>query len=424
MGRHTPFQIRMMDSNRLVLRPTHNRLPLKDVSSQKFSSIEITNKTKFISTTIVQQENEVPTATRPILTAARAIKQYSKENENDMVISPMFKTDFFIEQKPCRSEINKTREQLEQDLFELPDYRQSIFEHLKSVEHIYAPKANFMEYQSDINPAMRTILIDWLIEVTDEYKLNDETLFLCVQYVDRFLSTVNVTRSKLQLLGTTSMYVASKYEEMYPPALEEFSFITDNTYETKHILRMEQIIMKMLNFSISGPTCYTFLQHYFIDLRSSMPIDNNDDDYKSVTMLSNYLCTLTLLHDRPFSSYRSSMIAACCLLYAIQLLKQHLNIDIVWSRHHVKLSTYTQYDLRQCTIALAEVYTKTYQQDRVTSSLLRRFSNTKKYNESYQKRVCEILHQSKLEEIDEDDNLLDLTLDEFEGSNISLDLHG
>ena len=102
-----------------------------------------------------------------------------------------------------------------------------------------------MEQQSDINSAMRTILIDWLIEVADEYKVNDETLFLCVQYIDRFLSTVNVTRSKLQLLGTTCMYIASKYEEMYPPALEEFSFITDNTYETKHILRMEQIVMKV-----------------------------------------------------------------------------------------------------------------------------------------------------------------------------------
>lgn len=60
---------------------------------------------------------------------------------------------------------------------------------------------NFMEHQSDINSAMRTILVDWLIEVADEYKLNDETLFLCIQYIDRFLSTVNVTRSKLQLLG-------------------------------------------------------------------------------------------------------------------------------------------------------------------------------------------------------------------------------
>lgn len=111
---------------------------------------------------------------------------------------------------------------------------------------------------------MRTILVDWLVEVADEYKLHDETLFLCVQFVDRFLSTVNVTRSKLQLLGlferqfitsstmnrirslgTTCMYLASKYEEMYPPALDEFSFITDNTYESKHILRMEQIVIKV-----------------------------------------------------------------------------------------------------------------------------------------------------------------------------------
>lgn len=102
--------------------------------------------------------------------------------------------------------------------FSRPDYRQSIFENLKSVEHIYAPsksrrntrsflqfffslELNFMEYQSDINSTMRTILIDWLIEVADEYKLHEETLFLAVQYIDRFLSTVNITRAKLQLLG-------------------------------------------------------------------------------------------------------------------------------------------------------------------------------------------------------------------------------
>ena len=108
------------------------------------------------------------------------------------------------------------------NLFHFPrsDYRQSIFDHLRSVEHAYAPskcppsppnissvfmfgflETNFMKNQSDVNASMRTVLVDWLVEVTDEYKLTNDTLFLCVQYVDRFLSTVNVTRSKLQLLG-------------------------------------------------------------------------------------------------------------------------------------------------------------------------------------------------------------------------------
>lgn len=65
----------------------------------------------------------------------------------------------------------------------------------------HSSEVNFMEYQSDINSTMRTILIDWLIEVADEYKLHEETLFLAAQYIDRFLSTVNITRAKLQLLG-------------------------------------------------------------------------------------------------------------------------------------------------------------------------------------------------------------------------------
>lgn len=107
--------------------------------------------------------------------------------------------------------------------FSRPDYRQSIFDHLKSIEQLYAPslffllsqnekrnrkqfdfvsEKNFLDLQSDVNSAMRTILIDWLIEVADEYKLHDETLFLCTQYIDRFLSSINITRSRLQLLGS------------------------------------------------------------------------------------------------------------------------------------------------------------------------------------------------------------------------------
>lgn len=179
----------------------------------------------------------------------------------------------------------------------------------------------------------------------------------------------------------------------------------------------------MLNFSISGPTCYTFLQHYLLEIKSSMSNSQNDDHYKSLAMLSNYLCTLTLLHDRPFSSYRSSIIAASCILYAIRLLKQYFDIDITWSTHHIQSITHTQYDLDACTLAVAEIYSKTYYQDKLVSSLLRRYSNNAKYNESYQKQVREILHQSKCEEIEEDDNILDLTLDEFDDSNISLDLH-
>lgn len=56
---------------------------------------------------------------------------------------------------------------------------------------------------------MRMILIDWLVEVSEEYKLNSETLCLAVHYIDRFLSYMSVVRAKLQLVGTTAMFIAS-----------------------------------------------------------------------------------------------------------------------------------------------------------------------------------------------------------------------
>ena len=85
--------------------------------------------------------------------------------------------------------------------------------------------------QRDINATMRRILIDWLVEVAEEYRLESETLFLAVNYIDRFLSHVPVNRSKLQLVGVTCMLVASKYEEIHPPAVDEFVYISDNTYK-------------------------------------------------------------------------------------------------------------------------------------------------------------------------------------------------
>ena len=66
-----------------------------------------------------------------------------------------------------------------------------------------------MRKQPDITPGMRSILIDWLIEVGEEYRLHNETLYLAVSYIDRFLSQMSVLRSKLQLVGAASMFLAA-----------------------------------------------------------------------------------------------------------------------------------------------------------------------------------------------------------------------
>ena len=77
---------------------------------------------------------------------------------------------------------------------------------------------------------MRAILVDWLVEVAEEYRLHPQTLHVAVSYIDRFLSEMSVQRGKLQLVGVTCMLLAAKFEEIYPPAVDEFVYITDNTY--------------------------------------------------------------------------------------------------------------------------------------------------------------------------------------------------
>ena len=101
------------------------------------------------------------------------------------------------------------------------DYVDDIYTNLRRKEMELAPPVNLMSSQDDINEKMRTILIDWLIEVHLKFKLRHETLFLTVNILDRFLTVQKVARQRLQLVGVVALMIAAKYEEIYPPEVSE-----------------------------------------------------------------------------------------------------------------------------------------------------------------------------------------------------------
>ena len=107
-----------------------------------------------------------------------------------------------------------------------------------------------MERQEDINEKMRAILIDWLVEVHLKFKLVPESLYLTVNLIDRFLEKEQVNRQRLQLVGVTAMLIACKYEEIYPPIVKDFVYITDNAYTKEEILEMERKMLQTLDFNI------------------------------------------------------------------------------------------------------------------------------------------------------------------------------
>lgn len=128
--------------------------------------------------------------------------------------------------------------------------------YLISIEGIYSPDPNFLEnYQPDLSSIMRAILVDWMMEVWNEFTLKRETFHYAVNYVDRFLSSKhNIRKEELQLVGVTSMFMAAKMEEVYSPRVADFAKSTDNGYNAKQIIKMEKLMLKELGWRTTPPT--------------------------------------------------------------------------------------------------------------------------------------------------------------------------
>ncbi|XP_016437663.1 cyclin-A2-3-like [Nicotiana tabacum] len=222
-------------------------------------------------------------------------------------------------------------------------YALEIYNNFRVAELIKRPQSNFMEtLQRDITQSMRGILVDWLVEVSEEYKLVPDILYLAVHFIDLFLSQNYVERPKLQLLGITCILIASKYEEIRPLRVEECCFITDNTYTKSEVLAMESLALKFLGFQLSVPTAKTFLRRFLTAAQAS---------YKNPSLelecLANYLAELTLV-DYGFLKFVPSAIAASSVFLARWTLDQSMH---PWNS---TLEYYTYYKARDLkTIVLA-----------------------------------------------------------------------
>ena len=136
------------------------------------------------------------------------------------------------------------------------EYLDEIYNNLLSDEKKlkYFPKIGYMSWQEDINEQMRAILIDWLVEVHYRFRLKSETLFQTVWIIDTYLSLIQITRAKLQLLGIASLLISCKSNEIYYPQLNEFTDITDGAYVKSELINMEKKVLKILDFNIIAPT--------------------------------------------------------------------------------------------------------------------------------------------------------------------------
>ncbi|RDX89048.1 putative cyclin-A3-1, partial [Mucuna pruriens] len=227
-------------------------------------------------------------------------------------------------------------------------YVSDIDEYLRAMETKRRPMVDYTEkVQKVVTPNMRAILVDWLVDVAEEYKLLSETLHLSVSYIDGFLSVNHVTKSRLQLLGVSCMLVASKYEEINPPSVDQFCNITDNTYGKAEVVKMEADILKSLNFEMGNPTVNTFLRR-FADVAS----ENQNTSNLQIEFLGSYLAELSLL-DYDCLRFLPSIVAASVIFLARFIISPEVH---PWSSSLRECSGYKPAELKECVLILHDLY--------------------------------------------------------------------
>ncbi|KAH7330264.1 cyclin-like protein [Rhexocercosporidium sp. MPI-PUGE-AT-0058] len=218
-----------------------------------------------------------------------------------------------VEEKTIAQEFAEGVEDLDREDMDDPlmvaEYVVEIFEYLKKLEVDTKPNAEYMEHQEDLEWKMRGILVDWLIEVHTRFHLLPETLFLAVNIIDRFLSTKVVQLDRLQLVGVTAMFIASKYEEVLSPHVANFRHVADDGFSEAEILSAERYVLTALNYDLSYPNPMNFL-------RRISKADNYDIQTRT---LGKYLMEISLL-DHRFMEYLPSHIAAAAMYLARKIL--------------------------------------------------------------------------------------------------------
>ncbi|KAF4760742.1 hypothetical protein N7455_001404 [Penicillium solitum] len=199
-------------------------------------------------------------------------------------------------------EREQTQEDIDEELLDttmVAEYGDEIFLHLRKKEIEMLPVPDYMARQSELQWSMRSVLMDWLVQVHQRFNLLPETLFLTVNYIDRFLSYKVVSMGKLQLVGATAIFIAAKFEEITAPSVQEIVYMVDSGYSVDEILKAERFMLTILDFDLGWPGPMSFLRR----------ISKADEYDLETRTVAKYFLELAIMDER-FVCTPPSFIAA------------------------------------------------------------------------------------------------------------------
>eukprot|EP01133_Synstelium_polycarpum_P013706 gene13706-16156_t len=213
-------------------------------------------------------------------------------------------------------------EDVESDPVYCVEYINDIHENVRARQLNTQPR-DYMPYQTDLRPNMRSILVDWIVDIAFDLRMKNETIFLAVNYLDRYLSLVKVRKDQFQMIGAATFLIACKYEEVSPPPPAEIVSLAGNYFTLDQLFDAESQVLKALNFKLTAPTIKFFLSRY---LRAAATADPR------VSALAHFYGELSLL-EYGFVNYLPSIIAASCVYLALITTNNAWCVKLLWELH-------------------------------------------------------------------------------------------
>lgn len=221
------------------------------------------------------------------------------------------------------------------------EYVQEIYKYMRELEIKYAVDPNYMSQQKYVEPKMRAILVDWMTEVLARFRQLQETLYLAVTIMDRFMARNQISRQRMQLVGVASMLLASKYEETYNIAVGDLMKMADMEFSREKILEMEEAMLVDLDYSFSNPLSLNFLRRFTRAARADAYVHN----------VAKFMLELGLGASEMLAHMPSMQAAA-----AIYLGMRVMNGTDSWNQTMEHYTGYTRAEIEPCVRDMYNVF--------------------------------------------------------------------
>nr|ODN96746.1 cyclin [Cryptococcus depauperatus CBS 7855] len=206
----------------------------------------------------------------------------------------------------CQRIVSRTKRAEVQYLEE--DYTEEIVAYMRAMDTVTLASADLMDLQPELQWFMRGYLIDFIIEVHQQFRLRPEVLFLAMNIVDRYISKRVVYKKHYQLVGCTALWIAAKFEDAKDkvPLVHELSEMCCKAYDESAFIQMEGHVLSTIGWTLGHPSGEAWLRVFTSGSRQ--------EDTK-VCNMARFLMEVTLFY-RDFIGIQSSIIAGGALMLA------------------------------------------------------------------------------------------------------------